>query len=206
MLTFDEEKHEYRWDGVVVPSVTTILSACGFYDYDHVSAETLNVAAERGRIVHKCIEWYEGGTLDVDSIDDELRGYFESYLKMREEGLLPYRPVATERRVFSKFFRYAGTLDQEFNRLPGSDDEAVWINDLKTGAPSPEHGLQLSAYFLADHDDLKEAPQKLTGTYLHADGTRGDLISYPYEPTVFLSIHDEYRWRLKNGKIRTRWR
>ena len=198
MLTFNEELHEYRLDGVVIPSVTTIISAVGLYEFDYVSSETLEVAAERGTIIHRCIEWYEQGQLDESSIDPELVGYFESYLKMKEAGLLPARPVEIEKRVCSKRFRYAGTLDQKY--------ELDWINDIKTGMPGPEHGLQLSAYWLAEHEDMLTKPERLTASYLHRDGSTGDLVDYPYDPQTWLAIRTEYEWRKKNNKISKRWR
>ena len=198
MLTFNEELHEYRLDGVVIPSVTTIISAVGLYEFDYVSSETLEVAAERGTIIHRCIEWHEQGPLDESSIDPELVGYFESYIKMKEAGLLPEKPDEIEKRVCSKRFRYAGTLDQKY--------AGNWINDIKTGMPGPEHGLQLSAYWLAEHEDMLTKPERLTGCYLHRDGSIGELIDYPYDPQTWLAVLTEYVWRKKNNKISKRWR
>lgn len=196
-LTFNEEKHEYRVGGVVVPSVTTILSAVGLYDFDFVSSETLAVAAERGKIVHTYIEWYEQGELDESTIDPELAGYFESYIKMKDAGLLPERPSAIEKRLYSAKFKYAGTLDQMY----GND----WINDIKTGLLGAEHGLQLSAYWMAEHESLTDKPRRLTCSYLHRDGTCGSLVEYKYEPLIWLSVLTDYNWRVKNGKIKSRW-
>lgn len=197
MLEFDESTHTYTLDGKNLPSVTTILAACGMYDFDFVSDDTLNVAAERGTIIHRCIEWYESGTLDESSIDEELVGYFQSYLKTKEAGLLPVKPTQTEKKVYSQRFRYAGTLDQQFG-----DN---WINDLKTGAPGAEHGLQLSAYWLAEHENMLVKPGYLTATYLHRDGAIADVIEYRYEPSIWLAVVTEYSWRVRNNKIRKRW-
>ena len=81
MLTFDNSKHEYRFNGVVVPSVTQILKAVGLSDYSYIPTGVLQIATERGTVVHKIIEWYEQDILDASSIDPELKGYFESYLR-----------------------------------------------------------------------------------------------------------------------------
>lgn len=193
-LEFDAASHTYRYAGKVIPSVTQIISALGLYEFDFVSRETLRVAAERGRIVHQCIEWYEAGELDVDSIDDELRGYFDAYLACKADGILP-KPDATECRVFSKTYGYAGTLDQLF---------AGWINDIKTGDPDPAHGLQLSAYWLALYG-LMNKPNRLTGTYLRRDGTY-KIVDYPYEPQIWLSCFVDYKWRVQNNKIKEIWK
>lgn len=196
-LQFNEETHTYTVGGVKLPSVTTIISAVGLYDFDHVSAETLAIAAERGTIVHTYVEWYEQGVLDESTIDPELAGYFESYLATKAAGLLPEKPMAIERRVYSEKYKYAGTLDQMF----GGD----WINDIKSGLPGAEHGLQLSAYWLAEHENVTDKPRRLTATYLHRDGSVGDVIDYRYEPLAWLSVLADYRWREKNGKIKKRW-
>jgi len=197
MLEFNAERHEYRYNGVIVPSVTGIISAVGLYDFDHVSRETLKIAAERGTIVHQCVEWHEAEILDPDSIDPELRGYFDAYLMLKDRGDLPSKPDATEERVYSVTYLYAGTLDQRF----GCD----WINDIKTGQPDPAHGLQLSAYWLAIQSDMRIKPRRLTGTYLRPDGT-GTVIDYKYEPLSWMGVLADYNWRAANNKIKSRWK
>ena len=140
-LTFDPITHLYRLDGSAIPSVTQILSGVGLSDYSYIPTETLQIATERGTVVHKIIEWYEQDILDEESIDPELKGYFESYLRAKDAGLLfdRNRPDEMEKQVFSEKYKYAGTLDQLYFDS--------WINDLKTGQPQPEHGLQLSGYW-----------------------------------------------------------
>lgn len=193
-LCFNEERHEYSVNGRIIPSVTQIISAVGLYEFDYVSRETLAIAAERGRIVHTCVEWYEKGELDESSIDPELTGYFEAYLDCRMVNSFP-APVAIEERVYSEQYGYAGTLDQEF-----PDD---WLNDIKTGLPSPVHGLQLSGYWLAKYG-MGRKPKRLTGTYLKPGNHK--LIEYPYEPLAWLSVVADYKWRLKHNLIREIWR
>jgi hypothetical protein len=196
-LLFDEELHQYTVEGRIIPSVTQIISAVGLYEFDFVSDETLAVAAERGRKVHQMIEYYEQDDLDETTIDPELKGYFTSYLSMKLSIGMP-KPDRIEQRAWSEKYGYAGTLDQMFGDS--------WINDHKTGLPSPVHGLQLSAYWLMLHPDMREKPYKLTCDYLFRDGAEGELVEYPYEPLVWLSILADYKWRLKNNLIRSRWR
>lgn len=195
-LTFNAERHEYKIDGVIVPSVTQILSAVGLYDYDFVSRETLDVAAERGRIVHQYCEWYERGVLDQSSIDPELQGYFDAYLAAKNHGVIP-TPDLIEHRVGSQKYRYAGTLDQFF--------DGGWINDIKTGVRGPEHGLQDSAYWMALTGDITTKPERLTCLYLARDGSY-ELVKYPYEPMAWIAVLADYQWRVKNNKIKPRWR
>lgn len=195
-LQFDEEAHRYTVNGRIIPSVTQIISAVGLYEYDYVSKQTLAVAAERGRIVHTYIEWYEQGLLDESSIDPDLGGYFEGYLAAKAAGEIPEAPTAIEERVYSEKYQYAGTLDQMY----GED----WIHDHKTGEESPTHGLQLSGYWLARHPDLREKPARLTCGYYRNNGDY-KIVDYPYEPLAWLSVVADFRWRQKHNLIKAIW-
>lgn len=184
-LEFNKDKHEYSIDGKIIPSVTQILSAVGLSDFSCVSPDILQVACERGTIVHQYVEWHNLGVLDEESVDPELRGYFDAYLSAG----IP-KPVSSEKIVYSKTFNYAGTLDQLVTPR--------WINEIKTTAQqSPVHGLQLTAYWLAEHD-INDKPDKLTALYLKPDGTSG-LVEYQYEPLVWLSILSICNWKRKNN-------
>lgn len=183
MLEYNDERHEYRLDGVIIPSVTQVLSAAGLIDFDYVSREALEIATERGNIVHRIIELYELGTLDESSIDPALRGYFDGYLSVKAAGLLPARPDAIEEMVHSPLHRYAGRLDQRF----GAD----WINDIKTGSQYKAHGLQLSGYWFAIQPDMRISPRRLTCTYLTADGG-GTVKDYQYDPLNWIIERGAY--------------
>jgi hypothetical protein len=59
MIEFDEEKHEYRLDGNVIPSVTQLLKKHGLAaDYSMVPEVILSAKAERGTLIHKEIQDY----------------------------------------------------------------------------------------------------------------------------------------------------
>ena len=103
------------------------------------------------------------------------------------------RPDEMEKQVYSEKYKYAGTIDQLYFDS--------WINDLKTGQPQPEHGLQLSAYWLMCNPDITAKPWRLTCTYLHADGSIGEVVDYRYDPLAWLAMLTDYRWREKHGKL-----
>ncbi len=59
MIEFNEERHEYRLDGNVIPSVTQLLSKHGLVaDYSMVPEAILSAKAERGTLIHKEIQDY----------------------------------------------------------------------------------------------------------------------------------------------------
>ena len=195
-LQFDEANHRYTYEGRIIPSVTQIISAVGLYEFDFVSKQTLAIAAERGRYVHEMIEWYEQDMLDETSIDPDLLGYFEAYLAAKAAGEIPAKPTAIEQRVYTEKYQYAGTLDLMF----GED----WIHDHKTGLETPVTGLQLSAYWLAKHEDYRVKPKRLTAGYYRPDGTY-KIVDYPYEPLSWISVLADFRWRLQHNRIKQIW-
>ncbi len=191
-LIFDAELHQYSVNGRIVPSVTQILAGVGLSDYDDVPRHILEVAQERGSIVHTYIEWYERGVLDYDSIDPALEGYFNAYLKCRVNENFP-EPDAVENRVYSAQYGYAGTYDMLFG--------GTWLHDHKTGVKSPVHGLQQTGYWVAEHPDIRIKPSRLTCGYYHDDGDY-ELVDYPYEPLIWMAVLTEYNWRKKHNLLK----
>lgn len=69
-LEYFEDEHLYLVDGLIVPSITQILSAKFGKKYDHVDKGTLRRAADAGTRVHGAIERYcKTGEEDEDLIE-----------------------------------------------------------------------------------------------------------------------------------------
>lgn len=143
---FDEETHEYRVDGRVVPSVTEILTGAGlaenrFSGGREIDPEVLENAAERGAFAHRAIELDCAGELDEDSLDDEIFAYVEAWRDfVADTGFLP---VANEISFYNSIGDYCGTFD-----MVGYLGEELTVVDLKTGSIGlkPWHKYQLAAY------------------------------------------------------------
>lgn len=191
-ITFDAEKHWYFADGKKVPSVTQILSAVGMYkDLDSIPPEVLAAAADRGTVVHKIVELAMKNELDESTVDPALAGYYEAFKAFRRDfPELVNSLTDIERKVCSTKYLYAGMYDAGGDRV---------IIDWKTTAkPSPVHGLQLTAYWLAEHTDyLNDVPDLLAGVYLHPDGTYTRM-DYAYQPLIWLSCLNVYKWQKNN--------
>lgn len=106
-LTFDENGHIYRLNGVEVPSVTTLMKPLSDDYYKVVDPAVLERAAKRGTAIHNATENYV--EFGIEDIDPAFAGYFSSFRKWWE--LRRPEPVATERRIYHKILRYAGTSD-----------------------------------------------------------------------------------------------
>lgn len=138
MLTFDPDKHEYRFGGVVVPSVTQILRP--MMDLDHVDPDVLRRAQDFGTAVHLACELHDTGRLDEAALDPELAPYLAAWRKFCVEHRCGWDLI--EQRVYHPTLRYAGTLDRR-----GNVDGYPAMVDIKSGTSLyPSVGPQLAAY------------------------------------------------------------
>lgn len=106
-ITFDAATHTYSDEQGVVPGVTTILKP--LEDFEHVSQDVLNAAADFGTNVHTAVEYLIAGTLDWKDLDPAL----EPYVKAADVWLAHVKPeiITTEMVVHHDQMRYAGTAD-----------------------------------------------------------------------------------------------
>lgn len=138
VLTFDAEKHEYRVDGQVVPSVTQILRP--LMDFSFVKPEVLESAANFGTAVHRACELDDLGELDTEKLDPALGPYLAGWRMFCAEHECKWEAI--EKAVLHGSMRYAGTLDRA-GRVHGESS----LVDIKSGTSlMPTVGPQLAAY------------------------------------------------------------
>lgn len=107
MNTYDPELHEYRINGVVVPSVTQIVGLLNpNFDRD---ITVIKQAAIRGTAVHEFCHLYDLGVAPEEQ-SSEYAGYCEAYMRFVRD----YRPEweYAELPIYSEMNMYAGTLDR----------------------------------------------------------------------------------------------
>lgn len=186
-FTFDEAKHEYRLNGVVIPSVTQVLQL--LHSFAGVPLDVLKAAQERGTAVHLICQYWDEGDLDEDTIDPKLRGYFDAWLKFLDDK----RPRWTliEHKGHHPL-GFAGTCDRF-----GLIDEQDWTIDIKTSLQShPVWGIQTAAY-----NHIYGKPNARRGTVrLRPDGTyKFDTWTDPMDWPTFVSLITLINWRNKHG-------
>lgn len=186
MNTYDDELHEYRIDGVVVPSVTTILQAAGLYD-DTWFTES---ARARGKYIHTAVLYYLQDDLVEDSIPEEYRGYIAAFKSFMADTGFQADIQNCEKPVYMAIYGYAGTPD-----LVGYMNDCFTLIDIKTGAETPTTGIQLAAY-----EQLIGSPivSKRHGLYLKDTG-KYKLIQYTdrNDLKLFNASLSLYHWRQK---------
>ena len=138
-LTFEEDSHTYRLNGLIIPSVTMLMKPLSEAYYGGIDSRILGKAADRGTSVHSAVDLYcRYGIVDIEP---ELEGYFKAFLAWAKD--YEVKPYATETRTYNKNLLYAGTVDMSCSER-GTDTLA----DFKTTASfSPMLcGVQLEAY------------------------------------------------------------
>jgi hypothetical protein len=195
-LQFDEAAHRYTFDGRPVPSVTQILKPLSMAEYRGVDRATLDLAAWRGRAVHKMIELDLRDDLDVDALSDELQPYYTAWKNF--QSLSGFTCHASEAQVYSVRHRYAGTLDL-YGELNG---KLVLVDCKRTAAVPRTAGPQTAAYLHAyaehiAHDDPRHPVWTADRYALHlrADGS-WRLVPFkdPADLRVFLSCLTIHQW------------
>lgn len=189
-VAFDEATHTYTVNGEAYPSVSTILGM--FCDFSRVPKDVLEYKRKIGRASHKAIELYESGTLDVDTVDDAVMPYLESYIKFK--AIKPLRVIAAERIVYSKKHRYAGRLDL---CVQFEDRHDLGLLDVKcVHQMAPETALQTAAYSEAWAENGNPKLKTRAGLQLQPDGTIARFYPYPDKSDfpVFLNALNLYRW------------
>lgn len=187
VVTFDEATHTYRMDGIVVPSVTQCLEPC--HDFRFVNPKDLERAQIMGRKVHKTVELYELGRLDIGSLHHALAAHLEQWIKAKE--FLKIDVISTERMVYSSARRYAGTMDIHC-RIAGEEH----IIDIKSGARMKPHALQTAGYKYASVEmGVVGKDCKRGCIYLTPEDWRIEYHSGLNDELVFLSLLNYSRWK-----------
>jgi hypothetical protein len=199
VLKFDRDSHTYTWNGTPVVNVTRITDSLN--DYAGVPEAIMRAAADRGDAVHFTTELYDKDDLDEKSVLEEIRGYFNAWVRFREET--GFVPSHIESRVFSERYRYAGTLDRAgfFRKLRGVKPTDTTIVDIKaTASLMPGVGPQTAAYQTAFQESAGVSTRHRFAVRLKPDGTyQLEHLTNPADFSVFLSAMTMYAWRQRHG-------
>lgn len=209
--TFDSARHEYHIGGLLVPSVTQVLTAEQFVDFSAVPAAILADAQARGTYVHTVLHYLLEDDYDLADCDDRFRGYVDSAIAyIVALGKRPLRdpetdqPLAVEWRFWHRRRMFAGTIDW----LGWDQDDVLSIDDWKTGVPSDVAApLQTAAYECGVRDLLLPAllpdyrgPIRRRAVKLFKDGAPGrpELYTDPRDLPMFLCALSCVHYR-RNG-------
>lgn len=196
-LTFDEAMHQYKLDGVIIPSVTQVLKGVGIIDFSNVPAYLLDKACKFGIAAHKATELFDLKTLDEATLDINLKPYLDGWIKFIQDTGFVFETI--EKQLYSSIYRFAGTPDRV-----GRIDGILTIPDVKTGFEvSPANGIQLGGYeiLVKENQKKKEKIRRLSVLLTDEGSYKTQEYKDKNDLNVFLAALSVYNWRLKNGKL-----
>ena len=190
-LEFDEKNHVYKLAGVVIPSVTQVISSAGLSDFSRVDPDLLLRSQKFGTAVHLACAFHDRGQLDMESLDPALLPYLESWQKFKRMfNITEFAEI--EKQVYSKIYGYAGCLDRLWEDI---------LIEIKTSTTIPKTtGLQLAGYQQAYQETTKVkikrrlCVQLLEGTY------KIQLFEEKSDFRVFTSCLNIRNWRKINNQ------
>lgn len=143
MIAFNEDAHEYRVDGVPVPSVTQIIRFLAVDTAVAADPALRAAAADRGSRVHAACLAYDYDSEDIE-IDGDITGHVQAYAKFcRDYRIKDWLLAETPLGINDPGCAFAGTPD----RLGLIDKNRVLV-DIKTGGKinKLQCGAQLYGY------------------------------------------------------------
>ncbi len=112
-FNFSPEKHEYTLDGIIIPSVTQVISPLS--DYSRVNPDLLERARLYGNAVHEMVRLWLANNLDEDSLDEQLKPALESlqawYYNGQFASAIDEHGIICEVPKYHSALQYAGTPD-----------------------------------------------------------------------------------------------
>ena len=194
-LTFNEERHEYAWEGKIVPSVTQVLSSLN--NWSHIPEGVMVKARAEGQAIHAMVQYETEGTLDEANLPEWLRPFLAAWRKFKDDT--GFAVDGSEKRVFHAQYKYAGTADL-FGRAPKLPKlKGRGIVDLKRSAyDDPITGCQLAGYAAAEDTMQPDTNMRIrwrAGLKLQKDGNyRLQVFESNSDWGTFLACLTVHRW------------
>ena len=167
-LEFNPNKHEYRVDGKVIPSVTEICGPLTYSKY-RVDNAIVDQAAYRGSLIHELTALWDRGDLEEDStLTADVGLYLMAWIQFCHD----YQPKWEYIEIPLACWKFAGTID----RIGWIDDRLV-IVDIKTSSSMDRANkialsMQLFGYWdLCINNDIDASYFNSMGIQLKKDGT-----------------------------------
>jgi hypothetical protein len=187
IAVYNDEKHEYRYHGRTLLSVSDVLEEAGLKD--RVCGDDFYLWV--GNATHKAIELYAKGTLDPATVDARIQPRLDAYLRfVRDTG---FRMVESEKPYFNPSLGLACKPDL-LGVFPNGEECLV---EIKSGGIPRWAKLQVAG------QDLTIGPPAHRKRYgLSVRGPRPSIIPYndPDDFTIFTSALNIARWKYKDWR------
>lgn len=182
IVEFIPETHQYLVDGVLIPSVTTIMKIKFGSKYNNVSKEVLERASIKGTEMHNAIEQYEKYGIETDLV--ELRNY--KFLKKHYK----WECIDNEIPVIL-FIDDIPVACGQIDEVAKIDGEYALIDFKRTSTLDKEYlTYQLNLYKIAFEQCYGKEIKFLRGIHLRNDVRK--YIPLPINENMAISLLNEY--------------
>jgi hypothetical protein len=178
---FTEEKHEYKIDGRIVPSVTQIISETTGHGW-----QAAQWYLERGKAIHKCAEFI--AKEKEFKADPRLDGYISALRKFfKETGA---KVQQSEQLIASALYLFCGTLD--LGCQIGTRNVLI---DFKHSIDKIRIKLQIGGYAIAENETTGTQYNYGAGVQIKEDGSyqMTEIFDLTKPAREFLSLRTCYR-------------
>lgn len=183
------------------PSVTEVLSAVGLApDFSAVKPEVLEWARARGTALHKAIELHTKGTLDMDSLHQEIAGALTGYLKFISEA--GHEAIASELELIDdRRWGFMGHPDR-VGTMAKTEDLVLIDWKFTASFDRPYVTLQTAGYKLLWNGIHPDRPVRKTfGLHLKKDGRYAlHDVSDPEAEQIFIAALLVYKAQQRRRK------
>lgn len=183
MIVFDALNHTYTEDEVLLPSVTEVLAAEGFYN----PRQFTEGSADRGTEIHLITQLLDEGKKELaDYTLNPLYAYALAWEKFKEDTGAEF--VGIEVTVGGRDMGAAGMVDR-FAEIRGQ----LWILDIKSGVKMLWHPIQTAGYKYLSRRTCRRGSiyLKHTGKYELVEHTER------YDEVVWKAALITHRWKLE---------
>ena len=188
-VNFNAEEHKYYVKGIEVPHVTGILEAAGLTGRPPgILDDVWERNGKFGLAVHEACRLYDIGTLNLKTLDGALVSWLEGWIKFKRDfGITAFE--ATETRVYSKRWGFAGRLDREH-----PINNKATLLDIKTPTLKKRAtGVQLAAYQVGWEEMTKKKIKQRWAVHLREDGYSIEPYEDKSDRDVFLACLQKVR-------------
>ncbi len=164
-LEFNDQTHQYRLDGRLLPSITQVLHATGILSMEGIPADKLEFARMRGVALHCALDLRHRGTLDPETVSSFLEGYlwaYDDFVKATN-----FKPILFEQPLAHARLGFAGTPD-----AAGTVCDVPAVVEFKAvHTLRPGYAIQTAAQKLLIRETGTYDPIKRYALQLHRNGT-----------------------------------
>jgi hypothetical protein len=174
-VDFIEDGHKYIVNGELAPCVSNILS--DVLKNNEPIPEYAMPAVKRGVLFHKIIQLDLTCGVSVESIDEQLKGYWDSYNLLKAD--YKFTPKYIEQVMYNPVENRAMTLD-----YGGGVDDLRTLLDWKTGGIYPYYKAQLGGYYRGASECFGYVPEALANAQILKNGKKGKMLTFPIKECV----------------------